>query len=634
MTITLAHAALAIATGLFDGLWQGVLVVGVIWLGLRCIPKIGASTRYAIWLCALAALVLIPSFSAYHSWQSSSPVTQANTAAPMPSDPSPGASVPVNMETAATPVSTPVIAFQKPQIAISEGIAFAVALVWILVAVWRGVLLLLNFRELAAIRRRAQVWPAACDYPVFLSSDINVPIATGFLHPAVVLPISLIDKLDASALGTIVVHEVAHLRRYDVWTNAFARVAEALVAVNPVVWFVMRRLSAEREIACDDWVVAQTGTGDSFAETLLALASRARCRAPLAAPSAIGSRHSIVTRIERLLDSRPRHLRLSRPALGGALMLLALIALVAQAVSPVLAYAPQVANVSQPTATVVVQNQGGVSGCPVRNRAARLFLPDHTPVPAMGRFEYDPRDLYDMNAPKLLAKFGASKVATFNITIDAEGIPHNVVVLSAPAFPGMTNAVKSLAMIFKDGIRKPGFPHYAPAVHDCVPVASTLHGVGMVLEFSDPSTSTRVSPANPKTGRPRLSYAGCKLPPLQFGGNINATKLKEMLPAFVASMKGAPLDGDLGARVLVHVNAGGAVTSAAIIRSSGVPRFDDLVLTSARRASYPPTVSAGFTPLVGTMEMYSNCKSLPTTYAWTTNFSAGVNVDLNAYTPG
>ena len=203
-----------------------------------------------------------------------------------------------------------------------------------------GLRLLLDVRDIAALRRDARLWSAAYDYPVFLSDRVRVPIAVGFRRAAIILPAPLVDRLHADAVDTVIIHEIAHLHRRDVWTNALARIAEALAALNPAAWFVMRRLSVEREIACDDWVVARTGAGDAFARTLLDMASRPGARAPLAAPSAVGSRHSVVVRIERLLDSRPRHLRLSLSALGGCLMLLAIIALVVQTVSPVLAYAP------------------------------------------------------------------------------------------------------------------------------------------------------------------------------------------------------------------------------------------------------------------------------------------------------
>src|SRR5665213_281055 len=55
MIAQFSAAALAVATATFDGLWEGTLIVGAVWLLLRCAPGLGAATRYALWFCALAA---------------------------------------------------------------------------------------------------------------------------------------------------------------------------------------------------------------------------------------------------------------------------------------------------------------------------------------------------------------------------------------------------------------------------------------------------------------------------------------------------------------------------------------------------------------------------------------------------
>src|SRR5665213_2320669 len=60
MIAQFSAAALAVATATFDGLWEGTLIVGAVWLLLRCAPGLGAATRYALWFCALAALAVIP----------------------------------------------------------------------------------------------------------------------------------------------------------------------------------------------------------------------------------------------------------------------------------------------------------------------------------------------------------------------------------------------------------------------------------------------------------------------------------------------------------------------------------------------------------------------------------------------
>jgi len=600
------HTALAIAGALFNGLWEGALIVGTLWLGLRCVPKLGAATRYAIWLCALGALVLIPILTVGLATQPPQPaldstvtakqsvVSAAPVAPPRINAPLVAPNPPVVVSEPA-----PLAAPRKARITVPQAVAVAAAVIWILVACARGILLLLDMRALAAIRRDARLWSEAHDYPVFLSDRVPVPLAAGFLRPAIILPASLVERLPADAVQTIVIHEVAHLRRYDVWTNAFARIAEAFVALNPAAWFVMRRLSLEREIACDDWVVARTGTGDAFARVLAALAGNAGARMPLAAPSALGSRHSIVQRIERLLDSAPRHLRLSPPALGAAFMLLALIAFTVQSVSPVLAYAPSQSAIVAPgpTTTQIAAN------CFVPNRGVRL-----TPrVTAQS-----PKLEWELDARKLIDRFGAANVATFDLTVDASGTPRKVAVLSAPRYPGMVEHVTHFLMTST----------YEPQLRDCVPVAATLKGASLPFLVHPASTISVLAPVYP-VGWSAQHKSACKVPVVTHDrGPLQGPDPKtEMVPAFAASEKNMSVDTTYKTRVRVHVNGAGAVTSAAVESPSGEPAFDSAVLAAARKATYPLDASA--------------CIPLPTEYVWNTTFGRHTFPSANAaYTLG
>ncbi len=193
MSTSIAHAAFAIAAVLFDSLWEGALIVGAVWLGLRCVPAVGAATRYAIWLCALAALVLTPILTVSLAEQRSDPTVDTvvtaqqssvyTAPAPQPQLQSqPRIGTPRTVPEPVSVVSEPApAAAHKPQITIPQRLAVAAALVWILVACARGLLLLLNVRALAAIRRDASL-SAADDYPIFLSDRVQAPFATGFLR--------------------------------------------------------------------------------------------------------------------------------------------------------------------------------------------------------------------------------------------------------------------------------------------------------------------------------------------------------------------------------------------------------------------------------------------------------------------
>ncbi|MDA1232617.1 MAG: M56 family metallopeptidase, partial [Planctomycetota bacterium] len=145
---------------------------------------------------------------------------------------------------------------------------------------------------------------------------VAVPTVVGILRPVVLLPASIMTGLTSEEFAAIISHEFAHIRRHDLWVNLLQRVIESLLFFHPVVWFVSRRLSAEREICCDDLVVRSGCTPMNYAGALLRMAELCVTRksSPLAALSAGGhSQKELENRIERLLNQRSESaLRLTR----------------------------------------------------------------------------------------------------------------------------------------------------------------------------------------------------------------------------------------------------------------------------------------------------------------------------------
>ena len=50
----------------------------------------------------------------------------------------------------------------------------------------------------------------------------------------------------------ILIHELAHVRRHDMWVNLLQRLAEAVLFFNPAAWYLTRRISTLREFCCDE----------------------------------------------------------------------------------------------------------------------------------------------------------------------------------------------------------------------------------------------------------------------------------------------------------------------------------------------------------------------------------------------
>ena len=400
-----------------------------------------------------------------------------------------------------------------------------------------------------------------------------------------------------TALNAVVAHEVAHLRRLDVWTNAFARAIEVFVVLNPFAWFVVRRLSIEREIACDDWVVARSDSGEIFARTLATLATRSCARTPLAAPSALGSRHAVIERIERLLDARPRRLRPSLPALGSALVFIAIVAFILQSVSPVFAYAPQTLSANLGNAQVA-------GACPVPNRPIQLSTGMGFHLMHPERVQWYPAE----DAAKIVAHFTSAAVAVVDLTVNAAGTPH-VVVVSAPPYPGIADFVTSV--FTRDA--------YEPALQNCVAVTSTIR-TGLRVEKPQADSLSIVVPSYPD-GWSAAHPTSCKVPNLLHTG----------VPAFPSSVSDFSVMSNAKASARVTVDPSGRVTSATILASSDRPAFDNALLQAARSATYPLTESTGFKPVrpsnatlawnaANGSAVYAKCTPLPREYVWNTTF--------------
>jgi beta-lactamase regulating signal transducer with metallopeptidase domain/uncharacterized protein involved in exopolysaccharide biosynthesis len=130
------------------------------------------------------------------------------------------------------------------------------------------------------------------------SALVEVPTVVGWLRPVILLPMSSLVGLSAGQLEAILVHELAHIRRFDYLVNIFQCVIETLMFYHPVVWWVSRCVRDEREHCCDDLVVKVCGNRVAYARALATL-EEMRAETPQLAFAASGG--SLLGRVRRLL---------------------------------------------------------------------------------------------------------------------------------------------------------------------------------------------------------------------------------------------------------------------------------------------------------------------------------------------
>jgi beta-lactamase regulating signal transducer with metallopeptidase domain len=147
--------------------------------------------------------------------------------------------------------------------------------------------------------------------PALVTSDAVATAAViGGGTPMIAVAAELLARLDDEELDRVLVHEWAHVQRRDDLLSILQLLVRVVAGWHPAAWWIDRRLHLEREAACDEVVVAVSGSPKSYAMCLVKLAGlRADRAAMLAAPAIRGG--GLHDRVARIVA---RRVSLSRPA--------------------------------------------------------------------------------------------------------------------------------------------------------------------------------------------------------------------------------------------------------------------------------------------------------------------------------
>ena len=290
------------ALRIVDCLIEGTLITMFASLLLGYARRQSSATRFATWFAVLVAIAALPMLGGLAS--------STGTGIPAAS---------LSKSVITLPVSWTLYLF----------VAWAAIALWGLLGVGRGLWhlrvlrktcvpvdsTLLDVQLLETLARNQSPRAVA----LCVSDHVQVPTAIGVLRPAVVLPRWVMQELPPDELNQILLHELAHLRRWDDWTNLTQKVVRALFFFHPAVWWIEKRVSLEREMACDDAVLAETASPRAYAECLAHLAEKTLIQRSMAlAQAALGKIHQTSLRVAQILDgNRPiRSARSWKPAVS------------------------------------------------------------------------------------------------------------------------------------------------------------------------------------------------------------------------------------------------------------------------------------------------------------------------------
>jgi Zn-dependent protease with chaperone function len=280
---------------MLGSLLGGMILALVAWLALRLIGRQNSRTRFAVWFATLLGIAALPFLG---RWEAAAGIVRD---------------------------SAPLLRLPESwaiYFVITWATAAGYGLARIAVGLWQVRQLRKTCRAVdpqtldASLNRAIAEFPGARPAALCVSDSVRVPTAIGFGRPAVVLPAWCLQDLNSEELHAVVLHELQHLRRRDDWTNLLQQVVGALFFFHPAVWWLEQRLALEREMACDDAVIAATENRRAYARCLVSLAEKSYVRRGLAMAQAAVSRvQQMTARVTQILATdRPANTMSWKPA--------------------------------------------------------------------------------------------------------------------------------------------------------------------------------------------------------------------------------------------------------------------------------------------------------------------------------
>jgi len=337
MTTTLTHwfspsAMQSLGWALLHFLWQGTALAALAAGAMALCRR--ASTRYLLGVVALALMLLAPLATFFFYSQQHSGVADTAKSSPLAA----AWTIARDRDAASGSAQGPV--FARPSFARSAISPSLDALPW-LVEAWLlgvaffslrsagGFLLLERERR----RRSTVVGTRVLEICRRLQDQLGLdraiayceckwlqaPAVIGWFRPVVFLPATALTGLSEEQLELVIAHELAHIQRLDPFVNVFQVCVETLLFYHPAVWWLNKRIRAEREHCCDDMAVALCGNAVEYARALTLMEEWRS--APVFAMAA--NRGPLTDRIVRVLGLKTLGAGMRGIGLTGSLLCLA-----------------------------------------------------------------------------------------------------------------------------------------------------------------------------------------------------------------------------------------------------------------------------------------------------------------------
>ncbi len=383
---------------MLDPVWKCSLLLLAVWVLVASMKRFSASLRHVTWVAGMLGVLCLP----WLSWTlpkralpvlspelqsvaiglldpapispSQPPVEQEFAGVATQAIDTAEAPMPPELAHAAVPLASPVAATSK------ISLSAVMLLLWMLGTLLVILPILVSYIRTARLvraARRSNYRFQNCVLPeqmaalglrrpvaILISEQVSMPMVTGLFSPTVLLPVEARAWSEEQS-RSVVLHELAHVKRRDCATQWLACLALAMHWFNPLVWVANRRMRVEREKACDDLVLKAGTDASDYADLLLAVARAQRdFGSPFSTALAMARPSQLEGRLLAILDRNCRRSPITRLGSSVAIGLMGLcvvpLAMMQLTASESLAQVStqDVAEAREPTAVLRVSADG------------------------------------------------------------------------------------------------------------------------------------------------------------------------------------------------------------------------------------------------------------------------------------
>jgi TonB family protein len=366
---------------------------------------------------------------------------------------------------------------------------------------------------------------------VLESAAAPMPMMWGILRPVIVLPAGA-GEWQPERLHAVLLHELVHVQRRDLWAQAMAQAACCLYWFHPLAWLAARQLRKQRERACDDAVLNRGVAAPEYAGHLVDLVRAvAAKRSRWADAPAMAEASDLESRVRSLLDRNRNRRPLTR---RGALVVATVTCAVLAALASVTAHA----QVGRGALTGVVKDPSGavVPKCMVTAK-----------------------NLDGTNQETALANEAGEYVFA--------AIPAGRYMLE---------------------FRQPGFAVAKAPVEVPDGKAARVDGMLEIGQISEAMT-VKAGTGAPKPANP-ISNGAPK--PIRVGGNVQASRLiAQVRPVYPEDLQQTGVEGTVTMRAVI--SKAGTVLNPVVVNTGVNPGLAKAALDAVRQWTYQPTLLNG-----------------------------------------